>query len=143
VGAVGPGHDFLDGDGDVADVNGHGTAVAGVAAARANNGLGAAGACWACRLMPLRVLRPDGFAQLSTIAGAIDYAVANGAAVVNVSLYGESRNGAVEAAVRRAYRSGVKAGRRPHIPRHIRRRSRSLRPTRAGGSPTTRAAGTG
>jgi len=107
AGAVGPGHDFLDQDADAADVNGHGTAVAGIAAARANNGLGAAGACWECRLMPLRVLRPDGFAQLSTIAGAIDYAVANGAAVVNVSLYGESRNGAVEAAVRRAHRSGV------------------------------------
>lgn len=107
VGAVVPGHDFVDQDADAADVNGHGTAVAGIAAARANNGLGAAGVCWRCRIMPLRVLRPDGFAQLNTIAGAIDYAVEHGAAVVNVSLYGESRNGALEAAVRRARRSGV------------------------------------
>jgi subtilisin family serine protease len=107
AGAVVPGHDFVDQDADASDVNGHGTAVAGVAAARANNGLGAAGACWACRIMPLRVLGPEGFAQLTTIARAIDYAVEHGAAVVNVSLYGESRNGFVEDAIRRARASGV------------------------------------
>jgi subtilisin family serine protease len=43
AGAVGHGYDFVDGDADAADGNGHGTGVAGIAAARANNGLGAAG----------------------------------------------------------------------------------------------------
>ena len=107
AGAVVAGYDFVDLDTDAGDVNGHGTAVAGIAAARANNGLGAAGACWSCRILPLRVLGPEGFARLSTIALAVDYAVEHGAAVVNVSLYGENRNGALEAAIRRARASGV------------------------------------
>ncbi len=107
VGAVLPGYDFVDLDTDASDVNGHGTAVAGIAAARANNGLGAAGACWTCRILPIRVLGPEGFARFTTIAQAIDFAVERGAAVVNVSLYGENRNGALEAAIRRARASGV------------------------------------
>jgi hypothetical protein len=107
AGAVVPGYDFVDLDADASDGNGHGTAVAGIAAARANNGLGAAGACWSCRILPIRVLGPEGFARLTTIAQAIDFAVERGAAVVNVSLYGENRNGALEAAIRRARASGV------------------------------------
>jgi subtilisin family serine protease len=107
AGAVLAGYDFVDSDADPSDVNGHGTAVAGIAAARANNALGAAGACWGCRILPVRVLGPDGFARLATIAQAIDFAVDRGAAVVNVSLYGENRNGALEAAIRRARASGV------------------------------------
>jgi len=107
AGAVAPGYDFVDRDADADDVVGHGTAVAGIAAARANNGLGAAGACWTCRILPLRVLGPEGFARLATMALAIDDAVARGAAAVNVSLYGENRNGALEAAIRRARASGV------------------------------------
>jgi thermitase len=107
AGAVDPGHDFVDDDADAADSTGHGTAVAGILAARANNGLGAAGACWSCRILPLRVLRPDGFAYYPVQARAIDYAVAHGAAVVNVSLYGESRDPRLEDAVQRARAAGV------------------------------------
>lgn len=107
VGGVDPGYDFVDRDGDPADVLGHGTAVAGIAAARANNGLGAAGACWSCRIVPLRVLGLEGFARFATMALAIDDAVARGAAVVNLSLYGEDRNGALEASIRRASAAGV------------------------------------
>jgi subtilisin family serine protease len=107
VGAVDPGYDFVDGDADAADSTGHGTAVAGILAARANNGVGAAGACWSCRILPLRVLRPDGFAYYAVQARAIDYAVAHGAAVVNVSLYGESRDPRLEDAVGRARAAGV------------------------------------
>lgn len=107
AGGVDPGYDFVDRDGDPADVLGHGTAVAGIAAARANNGLGAAGACWSCRILPLRVLGLEGFARFATMALAIDDAVARGAAVVNLSLYGEDRNGALEASIRRASAAGV------------------------------------
>jgi hypothetical protein len=107
AGAVDPGYDFVDRDSDTADLLGHGTAVAGIAAARANNGLGAAGACWGCRILPVRVLGVEGFARLTTMALAIDYAVEHGAAVVNLSLYGENRNGALEASLRRARAAGV------------------------------------
>jgi subtilase family protein len=107
AGAVLPGWDFVDVDADANDVNGHGTAVAGIAAARANNALGAVGACWSCKVLPIRVLGPEGFARLATVAQAVDFAVEHGAAVVNVSLYGENRNAALEAAIRRARASGV------------------------------------
>ena len=107
AGGVDPGYDFVDRDTDPADVVGHGTAVAGIAAARANNGLGAAGACWSCRILPLRVLGLDGFARFATMALAIDEAVARGAAVVNLSLYGANGSGALEASIRRARAAGV------------------------------------
>jgi subtilisin family serine protease len=107
AGGVDPGYDFVDLDTDAADLVGHGTAVAGIAAARANNGLGAAGACWTCRILPLRVLGPEGFARFASMAAAVDEAVARGAAVVNLSLYGEGRNGALEASIRRARAAGV------------------------------------
>jgi thermitase len=107
AGAVDSGFDFVDGDEETTDRQGHGTAVAGIAAARANNGIGAAGACWNCRILPLRVIGPDGFARNTRVAQAIDYAVARGAAVVNVSIYGENRNGWLEDAISRARAAGV------------------------------------
>jgi hypothetical protein len=107
AGAVDQGYDFVDGDTDASDGDGHGTGVAGIAAARANNGIGAAGVCWSCRILPLRVLGPDGFALQTAMADAIDYAVDRGAAVVNVSLYGGNHNVLLEDAIVRARRAGV------------------------------------
>src|SRR3954447_22425261 len=107
AGAVDHGYDFVDGDTDAGDGSGHGTGVAGIAAARANNGLGAAGVCWSCRILPLRVLGPEGFALQTSMADAIDYAVDHGAAVVNVSLYGGNHNVRLKDAIVRARRAGV------------------------------------
>jgi subtilase family protein len=107
AGAVDSGFDFVDEDQDASDENGHGTAVAGIAAGRADNGIGAAGVCWRCRIMPLRVIGPDGFARWAWIARAIDYAVEHGAAVVNASIYGETEDPAVRYAIQRARAAGV------------------------------------
>ena len=107
AGAVDVGYDFVDGDTTAVDSQGHGTAVAGIAAARANNGIGAAGVCWTCRIMPLRVIGPEGYAPNARTAVAIDYAVEHGAAVVNISLYGENLNRRLQDAVRRARAAGV------------------------------------
>jgi thermitase len=107
LGAVGAGYDFVDDDTAASDGQGHGTAVAGIAAARANNGIGAAGVCWACRIMPLRVIGPEGFAPNARTAAAIDYAVEEGAAVVNISLYGENLSSRLQDAARRARAAGV------------------------------------
>jgi subtilase family protein len=108
AGAVGAGHDFVDDDDDATDPPGaHGTAVAGVAAARANNGFGGVGVCFGCHLMPLRVLGLDGIAFNVDTADAIDYAVHHGAAVVNVSIYGPNSPERLRDAVVRARAAGV------------------------------------
>ena len=106
-GAVEAGHDFVADDADTLDILGHGTAVAGVVAARANNGLGGVGVCFECDVMPLRVVRSDGFALNTDTAAAIDYAVDHSAAVVNASLYGERSPRRLHDAVARARASGV------------------------------------
>ena len=109
AGAVLPGYDFVDEDADASDPpgSGHGTAVTGVVAARANNGIGGVGACFSCTVMPLRVLGPSGIAFNTNTAEAIDHAVDHGAAVVNVSLYGERSPRQLLGAVARARAAGV------------------------------------
>jgi thermitase len=79
------GWNFYDNNADTADVHGHGTSVAGSAAAIGNNGVGIAGVTWRSKIMPLRVSAPDGNASTSTIAAAVTYAADHGVKVVNNS----------------------------------------------------------
>lgn len=75
--------------GDVSDLNGHGTATAGVAAAIGNNALGVSGMAWNVSLMPIRASnRTSGSAYLSDILYGASWAASNGARVVNVSYEG-------------------------------------------------------
>jgi serine protease len=83
------------------DVDGHGTFVAGVIAANANNGLGTAGVAWNGRVMPVKVFDGE-FAYDSAIADGIVWAVDHGARVVNLSLGGPIQSPLLQAAVRYA-----------------------------------------
>ena len=56
-----PGYDYVYNDNDPNDVQGHGTACAGIAAAKGNNNSGVAGVCWDCSIMPVKVLGDDGY----------------------------------------------------------------------------------
>lgn len=87
-GAAVPGYDFVGNDGEPADDHGHGTAAAGVLAARTNNIEGLAGVCWSCALMSVKVLDATGSGNTSTIAQGIVWAVDHGADVINLSLGG-------------------------------------------------------
>jgi subtilisin family serine protease len=106
-GAVLPGYDFVARTSSVTPFDGHGTAVASVAAARAGNGIGGVGACFRCSVLPLQVVGPGGFALNTNTADAIDYAVDHGAAVVNISLYGPNSPPDLATAVARARAAGV------------------------------------
>lgn len=79
------GWDFVDGNNDPMDYNGHGTHVAGTIAAMGNNGDGITGVMWRARMMPLRFLNADGMGWVSDAIYAIEYAVENGARAINAS----------------------------------------------------------
>jgi subtilisin family serine protease len=92
------GWDFIAGSGAPRDFNGHGTHVAGIAAAAAN-GTGVAGVAPGARLMPLRVLDEEGYGTDADIAEAFAYAGRHGARVVNASLGGPGASQALHDAI--------------------------------------------
>lgn len=101
------GWDFANNDNDPTDDQGHGTNVAGIIGADANNGIGYAGVDWACRLMICKVINKDDFGLYSWWAQAIYYAVDNGADVINMSIGGSSFSRVLEEAVDYAHSKGV------------------------------------
>jgi subtilisin family serine protease len=80
------GLDLVDADGDAGDRHGHGTLVAGIVAATADDGHGIAGVAPEARILPVRVLDEDGAGRSEDVGRAIRWAVDHGADVVNVSL---------------------------------------------------------
>lgn len=71
---------------DTADINGHGTAVAGLAAAASNNAIGIASVGWNANIMPIRITNSaDGYAYWSDVAAGLVWASDNGADVANIS----------------------------------------------------------
>ncbi|MBN1541335.1 S8 family serine peptidase [candidate division KSB1 bacterium] len=79
------GGDYLVRDNDPMDEFGHGTGVAGIVAAVADNGIGMAGLAHGCRVMNLRSFTARGLGEEDDTAAAILYAVDNGARVINMS----------------------------------------------------------
>lgn len=101
------GYDFVNGDADPQDDHGHGTHVAGIMAALTDNGVGVAGLCPHCRIMPLKALNSENWGYYSWWAQAIEYAVDHGANVINMSMGGTDYSQVLHDAVRYAYRAGV------------------------------------
>lgn len=102
------GSEFVpDEDARVQDDNGHGTHVAGIAAAATDNGIGVAGIAWQAQLMPVKVLDGYGTGWYSDIAAGIIYAVDNGARILNLSLGGSEPSETLCAAVEYAHTRGA------------------------------------
>lgn len=102
TGRVLAGHDFINGDDDSADDHGHGTHVAGIAAAALNNEQGSAGICPQCMILPVKVLDSGNKGTWGSVAAGIYYAVDQGARVINLSLGATISSRTLEDAIRYA-----------------------------------------
>lgn len=101
------GWDFANGVPSVTDFVGHGTHVAGIIAAEANNGIGIAGIAHEAEVMVLKI--GDGTPALSAAIEAIAYAVDNGARVINASWVVDDSNAAgfLDTAISAAEEAGI------------------------------------
>jgi len=97
TGRVLPGYDFVHGDTNTNDDNGHGTAVAGIIAS----------VCPGCRILPVKVLDEHRVGDWPTIAAGIVWAADNGAQVINLSVGGAHPADVLGTAVAYALSKGV------------------------------------
>ncbi len=100
------GWDFINNTPNVRDFNMHGTHVAGIAAA-ANNNIGIIGANPCALIMPVSVMQSDGSGDVATIIKGINYAVQNGATVLNLSLGTYANSSALRQALQNAYSTTI------------------------------------
>lgn len=111
------GWDFAGNNNDPMDELGHGTHVAGIIGAQGNNGIGIAGVMWNVSMMPLKFIVNQGTdicgsedAFCGTVAdevAAIQYAVANGAKIINASYVSNTFSQAEFDAIKAAGDAGV------------------------------------
>jgi len=101
------GWDWINNDNDPKDDNSHGTHVAGIAAAKGNNGLGIAGVNWNAKIMAIKVFQSSGRGDAATITQGIVYAKNNGATVINMSFGSYARSLIMEDALAVAYSTAV------------------------------------
>lgn len=96
------GWNFLDNNANLSDDAGHGSHVAGIIAAASDNGVGISGVDWQARIMPLKFIDAAGNGSLSDAVRAIQYAINNGARVINASWGGSTPSKALNDAIRNA-----------------------------------------
>ena len=101
------GYDFANNDSNPIDDNGHGTHVAGTIGAVGDNALGVSGVAWTTRIMALKFLASDGSGSTSGAVAAINYAVANGAKILNNSWGGGGYSQSLYDAIANARNHGV------------------------------------
>ncbi len=102
-----PGYNFYTYTTDTHDVYGHGTKVAGSAAAITNNGIGVAGVAWKNPIMPLVITDTTGYATYTRMANAIIYAADHGVRIINISFGGTSSSTTLQSAVDYAWNKGA------------------------------------
>ncbi len=101
------GYDFVNDDSDPQDDEGHGSHVAGIAAASTNNGVGVTGVSWGAKIMPVKVLDNGGSGYVSDIVEGMQWAADHGAKIINMSMGGSSPSTPLQDAVNYVYAHGL------------------------------------
>lgn len=108
-----PGYDYGDNDTNPFDDSaeqGHGTCCSGIAAGKANNGVGVAGIAGGCSVMPLKIVTTNGDIPFSAIENALIHAGDNNVHVASMSFGANINVGSspgTDAALTYAYEHGV------------------------------------
>ncbi len=79
------GIDTVNGDSDPKDDHDHGSHVSGTIGAEGNNGVGVVGVAWKAKIMAVKAFDSQGSGPNSATIPALDYAIRNGAKVINNS----------------------------------------------------------
>lgn len=101
-----PGIDFVNGDSDPSDDNGHGTHVTGILAANID-GTGIAGVTQNVKILPVKVADENGLLYHSDIIKGIDYAIKQGADIINMSFSGSLENEYEKIIIEEGYKRGI------------------------------------
>ncbi|HEX2141555.1 MAG TPA: cell wall-binding repeat-containing protein [Candidatus Limnocylindria bacterium] len=101
------GYDFVNDDTNAADDNAHGTWVAGIIAARVNDGYGVAGISWSDKIMPVKVMNANGSGYTSDLVDGIRWAADHGADIINMSIGGYAASSTLHEAIKYAYAKDV------------------------------------
>ena len=100
------GYDFVNGDSDPLDDNGHGTHVSGTIAAEAD-AAGVIGVAPGAKLIVAKVLDSAGSGSYSNVIAGINWCKDNSAKVISMSLGGSSGSTALQSAVDTAYANNI------------------------------------
>jgi subtilisin family serine protease len=82
------GYNYVNNNNDPMDLHGHGTHVAGIIGAAGNNAKGTTGVCWKANIMAVRAADSTGQLTTANIIQGVNFSVANGAKVINMSIGG-------------------------------------------------------
>ena len=107
AGRMQPGRDVVHNDAYAWDDNGHGTMVAGIAAAITNNSKGVAGVAWRGSIIPVKVLNSQGSGTDADVAEGVTWAADHGAKVINLSLGGTQDTTVLKAAIEYAISKNI------------------------------------
>lgn len=98
-------HNIIDGTDNVADNNGHGTEMASLIVG--NGYLDIYGVAPKCKLIIIKVVDEEGVTNYTNLNKALEYAMVNGATVINISLGGTKKNSEIEKNIAKAIENKI------------------------------------